>query len=58
MNPSTLLTLLAEVERGTLTPEAASERLASLPFEDMGEARIDHHRLLRSGLAGGDLCGG
>jgi len=50
MNPTTLLELLAEVERGTLTPEAASQRLASLPFEDLGHARIDHHRTLRSGL--------
>jgi NCAIR mutase (PurE)-related protein len=50
MTPSNLLTLLAEVERGAITPEAASVRLASLPFEDVGDARIDHHRLLRSGL--------
>ncbi len=50
MNPSTLLALLAEVQRGSLTPEQASARLADLPFEDTGEARIDHHRALRSGL--------
>ncbi len=50
MNPSTLLELLAEVQRGTLSPEAASQRLANLPFEDLGHARIDHHRSLRNGL--------
>jgi pyridinium-3,5-biscarboxylic acid mononucleotide synthase len=50
MNPTTLLELLAEVERGTLTPEAAAARLAHLPFEDLGHARIDHHRTLRTGL--------
>jgi NCAIR mutase (PurE)-related protein len=50
MTSATLLTLLSEVERGTLTPEAAASRLATLPFEDTGEARIDHHRLLRTGL--------
>ncbi len=50
MNPNSLLALLAEVQRGTLTPEQASSRLADLPFEDTGEARIDHHRALRSGL--------
>ena len=50
MTPSTLLTLLAEVQRNTLTPEEAAARLANLPFEDLGEARIDHHRTLRSGL--------
>jgi pyridinium-3,5-biscarboxylic acid mononucleotide synthase len=50
MNPTTLLELLAEVQRGTLSPESASQRLANLPFEDLGHARIDHHRALRSGL--------
>jgi pyridinium-3,5-biscarboxylic acid mononucleotide synthase len=50
MNPTTLLELLAEVQRGTLSPEAASQRLANLPFEDLGHARIDHHRSLRNGL--------
>ena len=50
MTPTTLLELLAEVERGTLTPQAAATRLANLPFEDLGHARIDHHRTLRTGL--------
>jgi NCAIR mutase (PurE)-related protein len=50
MNPATLLELLAEVERGALTPAAAAARLAHLPFEDLGHARIDHQRTLRTGL--------
>ncbi len=50
MTSSALLELLAEVERGTLTPEAAAARLATLPFEDLGHARVDHHRSLRIGL--------
>ena len=50
MNPTTLLELLAEVQRGNLTPADASTRLANLPFEDIGHARIDHHRTLRTGL--------
>ena len=50
MTPTNLLSLLAEVERGAVTPAEASERLANLPFEDLGHARIDHHRALRSGL--------
>lgn len=50
MTSSALLTLLSEVERGSLTPEAAAERLATLPFEDLGHSRVDHHRSLRSGL--------
>jgi len=50
MTPSALLQLLAEVERGSITPEAAAGRLATLPFEDLGHARVDHHRSLRTGL--------
>jgi NCAIR mutase (PurE)-related protein len=54
MSPQTLLDLLAEVQRGSLSPEQASARLANLPFEEVGDTqtdvRIDHHRALRTGL--------
>jgi pyridinium-3,5-biscarboxylic acid mononucleotide synthase len=50
MTPSALLQLLAEVERGSLTSEAAASRLATFPFEDLGHTRVDHHRSLRAGL--------
>jgi NCAIR mutase (PurE)-related protein len=50
MTPSDLLKLLAEVEQGSLTPEVAAGRLATLPFEDLGHSRVDHHRSLRAGL--------
>lgn len=50
MNKPSLLHLLAEVQRGTVTPEQASSRLSNLPFEDLDYAKIDHHRTLRSGL--------
>jgi NCAIR mutase (PurE)-related protein len=50
MTPSDLLRILSEVERGVLSPTAAAERLATLPFEDLGHTRVDHHRSLRSGL--------
>jgi NCAIR mutase (PurE)-related protein len=50
MQPNALLELLAQVEQGSLTPAAAAERLKSLPFEDLGHSRVDHHRSLRSGL--------
>jgi NCAIR mutase (PurE)-related protein len=50
MTGSDLLKLLGEVERGALTPEVAAARLATLPFEDLGHARVDHHRSLRIGL--------
>jgi pyridinium-3,5-biscarboxylic acid mononucleotide synthase len=50
MTPNALLKLLGDVERGELAPEAAAERLARLPFEDLGHTRVDHHRSLRTGL--------
>ncbi len=50
MTRSSILELLAQVERGELTPGDAANRLATLPYEDIGHTRIDHHRSLRSGL--------
>lgn len=50
MTSDALLKLLSEVERGSVTPEAAAARLANLPFENLGHARVDHHRSLRAGL--------
>jgi NCAIR mutase (PurE)-related protein len=50
MKPDNLLRILSEVERGGMSPAAAAERLASLPFEDLGHSRVDHHRSLRGGL--------
>ena len=35
--------------RGELSTEDAVTRLAALPFEDLGFARVDHHRALRGG---------
>lgn len=50
MKRSSILELLAQVERGELAPDDAADRLATLPFEDLGHTRIDHHRSLRIGL--------
>jgi pyridinium-3,5-biscarboxylic acid mononucleotide synthase len=41
--------LLGAVARGELTTEDAVTRLAAWPFEDLGFARVDHHRALRGG---------
>src|SRR6266508_1465357 len=40
--------LLIAVARGELPTEDAVRRLARLPFEDLGFARVDHHRPLRA----------
>jgi NCAIR mutase (PurE)-related protein len=50
MTRSDVLRLLAEVERGSLSAAGAAERLARLPYEDLGHTRVDHHRSLRNGL--------
>ena len=50
MTRSDLLQLLASVEQGSLSAEAAASRLATMPFEDLGHTRVDHHRSLRTGL--------
>jgi NCAIR mutase (PurE)-related protein len=51
MNQSELLKLLESVKSGELAPERAIERLKQLPFEDLGFAKVDHHRALRQGFA-------
>lgn len=45
-----ILQLLEQVASGGATPQTALERLAQMPYEDAGFAKIDHHRALRLGL--------
>jgi NCAIR mutase (PurE)-related protein len=41
--------LLEAVARSEIDPEVAAERLATLPYDDLGFARVDTHRELRQG---------
>ena len=50
VDPS-LRELLDEVASGATSPADALDRLRTLPFADLGFARVDHHRSLRQGLA-------
>jgi hypothetical protein len=50
MDRARLLELLGALARGETTPAEAVERLRDLPFEDLGFARLDHHRELRTGV--------
>jgi len=50
MDQSTLRKLLEQVRDSQLSPEEAITRLRYLPFEDLGFAKIDHHRPLRVGM--------
>jgi|SRR6185503_10865885 NCAIR mutase (PurE)-related protein len=58
MDPARLRKLFLEVRRGRVTPKAAMEALASLPFESTGSATVDHHRGLRQHLPEVILCQG
>ena len=51
MNQLELLKILELVKLGAFSPEKAAERLKHLPFEDLGFAKVDHHRSLRQGFA-------
>ncbi|WP_411335533.1 nickel pincer cofactor biosynthesis protein LarB [Ruminococcus gauvreauii] len=42
--------LLEQVKNGELSIAEAEEQLKKLPYEDIGCAKIDHHRSLRSGF--------
>src|SRR3712207_3702068 len=47
--PAALLALLEQVEDGRIDAATALERLARLPFDDLGHTRVDTHRELRQG---------
>lgn len=50
MNQDQLRVLLEQVRTGSVDVGAAIERLRHLPFEDLGFAKVDHHRALRHGI--------
>ena len=54
MNQEQVHSILKRVEDGTMRVEKARDQLIDMlrriPFEDLGFARVDHHRLLRQGM--------
>jgi len=50
MKREDILRLLEEIAQGKVAPRDGVKRLAHLPFEDLGFARVDHHRALRQGF--------
>ncbi len=50
MNAESIRKLFEQVRAGELSPDAAVEQLRHLPFEDLGFAKVDHHRALRMGM--------
>jgi len=50
VNSEALRKLFEQVRKKRFSPDEAVERLRHLPFEDLGFAKLDHHRALRQGM--------
>jgi NCAIR mutase (PurE)-related protein len=50
LNSESIRKLFEQVRRGRLSPDDAVQKLRHLPFEDLGFAKVDHHRTLRVGM--------
>lgn len=50
MEATRLRDLLEQVASGAVAVDDAAQRLRGLPFEDLGFAKVDHHRTLRKGF--------
>jgi pyridinium-3,5-biscarboxylic acid mononucleotide synthase len=50
MDQTQLRSLLEQVKSGNVEVDSALDRLRHLPFEDLGFAKVDHHRALRHGM--------
>jgi pyridinium-3,5-biscarboxylic acid mononucleotide synthase len=50
LNADSIRRLFQQVRSGKLSPDEAVSRLRHLPFEDLGFAKVDHHRALRAGM--------
>jgi hypothetical protein len=50
MDQEQLKKLLEEVKGGAVDVDTALTRLRHMPFEDLGFAKVDHHRALRHGM--------
>ncbi|MCX6377200.1 MAG: 1-(5-phosphoribosyl)-5-amino-4-imidazole-carboxylate carboxylase, partial [Armatimonadetes bacterium] len=56
--PEQLHAILDAVKSGELSVDEAVARLRNLPYEDIGFAKIDHHRSLRTGFPEAVFCQG
>jgi NCAIR mutase (PurE)-related protein len=58
MHPDKLRSLISAVAKGKKTVEEAISELKALPYEDLGFAKLDHHRHLRRGFPEVVFCAG
>ena len=50
MNEAQLRALLEQLQAGATDVEQAMNKLRHMPYEDLGYAKVDHHRALRHGM--------
>ena len=50
MDQEQLRALFEQVRSGEISTDSAVERMRHMPFEDLGYAKVDHHRALRHGM--------
>lgn len=53
-----VLKLLEDVKNDKVSLEEAAKELKQLPYEDLGFAKLDHHRQIRSGFGEVVFCSG
>ncbi|NLL05307.1 MAG: nickel pincer cofactor biosynthesis protein LarB [Clostridiaceae bacterium] len=58
MNSDVLKNMLEDVKSGKLSVDEALHELKGLPFEDLGFAKVDHHRNIRNGYPEVIYCQG
>ena len=58
MRPERLKSLLEKFRRGEISDDDVLDQLSRAPFEDLGFARVDHHRAVRQGYPEVVYCPG
>ena len=58
MREDRLRDILGKFRQGLVSEDAVVEALRLLPFEDMGFAKVDHHRAIRCGFPEVIFCEG
>lgn len=58
MNADSLKHILENIKQGRISVDEALAELKTLPFEDIGFAKVDHHRSLRNGYPEVIYCAG
>jgi len=58
MNEEEILDLLQAFKDGSISGEAVVEKIKKVPYEDIGFAKLDHHRTMRQGFPEVVFCQG